>query len=509
MAVRTVNDVKLNVKPIFFCMEHKYYYEGPCRMASGQALEPGFDAMVNGKIYDGFEKAIQFNLKNDERFDVLDPVIVKSTDDWDIKEEWFDEMLADDNVADFYLVSTAFGSNTIVEEFALRTSKPIAANPFKMFGQLFFASSVRRGADIVFALDWDELKRKMLDIRAEKAVRTANILLAPRFDGTKAMVGGTDSFDSLARVRDEIGTNFRFVNIPELMDMMEPVPEGGNHTTPGRITLNLTEEDIAWCEAEADKLIGGASMCQVERQYVINSLKAYKVVDKLMDYYDCSGFSAPCPDSCSTRRLNEQQFTFCLTHSLNLERGVASACEYDVTTALCMLLEMAISGKAAYMGNTLPVPKRPDGTLNWADPKYEVPIDGSTDNLYVTSHSTPTRCFHGLGCHDEYGLRHFALDAGFGAVERHDFDADKGQVITMCRISSDLTQMFIGRGEIVAGLGYDTDNCNNGFVFRVADEHDFFEKQVTFGLHLPLVYGDYVEDLVFIAKRLGLEPVVA
>ena len=136
MAVRTVNDVKLNVKPIFFCMEHKYYYEGPCRMASGQALEPGFDAMVNGKIYDGFEKAIQFNLKNDERFDVLDPVIVKSTDDWDIKEEWFDEMLADDNVADFYLVSTAFGSNTIVEEFALRTSKPIAANPFKMFGQL-------------------------------------------------------------------------------------------------------------------------------------------------------------------------------------------------------------------------------------------------------------------------------------------------------------------------------------------------------------------------------------
>ena len=79
----------------------------------------------------------------------------------------------------------------------------------------------------------------------------------------------------------------------------------------------------------------------------------------------------------------------------------------------------------------------------------------------------------------------------------------------MCRISSDLTQMFVGRGEIVAGLGYDTDNCNNGFVFRVADEHDFFEKQVTFGLHLPLVYGDYVEDLVFIAKRLGLEPVMA
>ncbi len=509
MTVRTVEDVKLYVKPIFFSMEHQYYYEGPCRMASGEALELGFDALINGKIYEGFQKAIQFNLANDDRFCVLDPVIIRSTDDWDIKEAWFEEMLADDQKADFYLINTAFGTNTLIEEFALRTKKPIAANPFKMFGQLCFGSSVRRGADVVFALDWPELKRKMLDVRAEKAVRTANILLAPRFDGTKAMVGGTDTFDSLTQVRDKLGTNFRFVNIHELMDMMEPLPEGGNHTTPGRKTMNLTDEDLAWCEAQADELMGGAQACQIERQYVINSFKAYKTVDKLMDYYDCAGFSAPCPDSCSTRRLNEQQFTFCLTHSLNLERGVGSACEYDVTTVLCMILEMALSGKAAYMGNTLPLPKLPDGTLNWADPKYAVEIEGGTDDLYITSHSTPTRCFHGLDCKDDYELRHFALDAGFGAVERHDFDQDKGQVITMCRISSDLTQMFIGRGTIVAGIGFDTDNCNNGFVFRVADEQDFFQKQVTFGLHLPLIYGDYGEDLAFIAKRLGLEPVLA
>lgn len=509
MPIRTVHDVRLNVKPIFFSMEHKYYYEGPCRMASGEALEPGFDAIINGKIYKGFQQAIDFNLRNDDRFEVLEPVVVKSTDDWDIKEEWFDEMLADDQKADFYLINTAFGTNTLIEEFVLRTKKPVAANPFKMFGQLCFGSSVRRGADIVFALDWNELKRKMLDIRAEKFMREANILLAPRFDGTKAMVGGTDSFDSLTKVRDKWGTNFRFVNLHEVFDMMEPLPEGGNHTTPGRVTMNLTPEELKWCGELADELAKGACDCQVERNYIVNSLKAYKVVDKLMDYYDCSGFSAPCPDACSTRRLNEQQFTFCLTHSLNLERGIGSACEYDITTVLCMLLEMGVAGRAPYMGNTLPLPLNYKGELNWADPKYAVEIEGSKENLYITSHSTPTRCFHGFDSLDDYALRHFALDAGFGAIERHDFDADKGQIITMTRISSDAAQMFIGRGEIVAGIGYDTDNCNNGFVFRVADEHDFFEKQVTFGLHLPLVYGDYVEDFAFIAKRLGLEPVIA
>lgn len=509
MTIRTVRDVKLNVKPIFFGMEHKYYYEGPCRMASGDALQPGFDAIVNGKIYQGFEKAIEFNLRNDERFNVLEPVVITGTDDWDIREEWFEQMLAEDDVADFYLVSTAFGMNTICEEFALRTAKPIAANPFKMYGQLFFGSSVRRGADVVFALDWAELKRKMLCIRAEKVVREANILLAPRFDGTKAMVGGTDTFDSLNQVRDAFGTNFRFVNLHEVMDLMSPLPEGGNHTTPGRITQNITPEEVAWCEQRAAELMDGACECQVKKEFVVNSLKAYKVVDKLMDYYDCSGFAAPCPDACSTRRLNEQQFTFCLTHSLNLERGIGSACEYDVTAVLCMLIEMAVADRAAYMGNTLPLPKDFAGELNWADPKYQVEIEGSHDNLYLTSHSTPTCCFHGFDNRDPYALRHFALDAGFGAIERHDFDADRGQVITMTRISSDLTQMFIGKGEIVAGFGYDSDNCNGGFVFRVADQHDFFEKHVTFGLHLPLVYGDYTEELTFIAERLGLEPVLA
>lgn len=509
MTVRTVNDVKLVVKPVFFAMEHQYYYEGPCRMASGDALEPGFDAIVNAKIYEGMQKAIDFNLRGDDRFEVLETTIVRTTDDWDIKEEWFAEALAQDREVDFYLVNTAFGANTVIEEFALRTDKPLGANPFKMYGQTMFASSVRRGADVIFALSWPELKKKLLCLRAVKAMCTANVLLAPRFGGDKAMAGGTDTFDSLCAARDKFGTNFRYVNVHELMDYMSPLPEGGNHTTPGRKTMNITADEIAECEHAADELMSGACACDIAREFVVNSLKAYKVVDKVMDYYDCSGFAAPCPDACSTRRLNQQQFTFCLTHSLNLERGVGSACEYDVTSVLCMILEMALCGKAAYMGNTLPAPVGPDGEVNFSDPKYAVEIEGDKSNLYLVSHSTPTRCFHGFNAPDAYALRHFALDAGFGAVERHDFDADKGQVITMIRISSDCKELFIGRGEIVAGFGYDSDNCGGGFVFRVADQHDFFEKHVTFGLHLPLVYGDYVDDFVFIAKRLGLTPVVA
>ena len=30
-------DIKLNVKPIFLGIVHKFYYEGPCRFAKGEA----------------------------------------------------------------------------------------------------------------------------------------------------------------------------------------------------------------------------------------------------------------------------------------------------------------------------------------------------------------------------------------------------------------------------------------------------------------------------------------
>ena len=232
MTVRSAKDVKLVVKPVFFAMEHKYYYEGPCRMSSGDALEPGFDAIINGKIYEGMQKALDFNLRNDARFEVLEPAVIRTTDDWDIKEEWFETALADDHIVDFYLVNTAFGANTVIEEFALRTKKPMGPNPFKMYGQLAFASSVRRGADIIFSLSWPELKDKLLCLRAEKALRTANILLAPRFGGDKAMAGGTDTFDSLCLARDTFGTNFRYVNVHELMDYLSPLPEEGHHSRP-------------------------------------------------------------------------------------------------------------------------------------------------------------------------------------------------------------------------------------------------------------------------------------
>ena len=43
----------------------------------------------------------------------------------------------------------------------------------------------------------------------------------------------------------------------------------------------------------------------------------------------------------------------CLSHSLNNEMGLPSACEYDITALICLAILMGVSGKAPYMSNTI------------------------------------------------------------------------------------------------------------------------------------------------------------
>ena len=68
--------------------------------------------------------------------------------------------------------------------------------------------------------------------------------------------------------------------------------------------------------------------------------------------------------------------------------------------------------------------------------------------------------------------------------------------------------MMIARGTVQAGFGYDKANCTEGLIFTVQDAEGYVRTQKYFGLHMPLVLGDYVEELKAVAEVLGLEPVV-
>ena len=504
--IRRGLDVKLNVKPICFGLVHQYYYEGPCRFAKGEALTSEYELILAQELKQKFFDNVKENMP--DCVNVMEPLYLECNDDWRIPEAAFDAMTKDLDQIDVYMISGGIARSALLIELAQRTHKPIIQDPATYADLAAVGACLKnRGLESYEHLTWEEIAARMKALRVRKALKLANIMLAVRFD-SNASKSGNDTFVTLEKVTETFGTKFRFLNIHELMDYMNPLPEGGNYTTPGRLnTPNITPEEIKEAEALADELIAGADDVHIDREHLVTSCKAYVEVKKLLDYHDCCGFTAPCPDLCSTRRVNDAKFTFCLTHSLLNEQGIPSACEYDIDGVLTMLILSTISGMAPYMGNTMPLVYQ-NGTIRPMKRFNIEDLAGVEDltNLYHTSHSTPNRKFRGIdGEKSHYGIRHFAYDQGFGAVFRYDFKKDVGQPITICRLSPDCTKMFIGKGTIVAGGDYDLDNCNGYVVYRVADQEKFFKAQCQVGNHLPIVYGDCAKELEMLAECLGLE----
>ena len=95
-------------------------------------------------------------------------------------------------------------------------------------------------------------------------------------------------------------------------DQTQMVDPSTNPTLPGRIGDNINEDDAKAIREIARDLVRGAEICDVDEEFVFNSVKANYLAKKLMAKLDCNAFTAPCPDMCATRRLNEEQFTLCL-----------------------------------------------------------------------------------------------------------------------------------------------------------------------------------------------------
>jgi len=505
--IRKGSEIRLNVRPVFVGFIHEYFYEGPCRFGKGDSLTPEYDRIMAQSLYKEFQQEVKANMP--EGVNLLDAIYVERTDSWDTKEEMFEKMAQDIENVDLYIFGTGIGRIDILIEFAQRYRKPLIVQP-TLYCQPLIASAAISNRDLeVYAfLDWGDVATQLRVLRVRKVLQKTNMLLCTRFNSTNAF-SANDSFFNLEDVKNRLGVKFRYINVHELLDQMRFASPEGNHTTPGRVTPNLTQAELDEANRLADELLAGADSPQIEREYLVNSLIAYVTVKKNLDLYDCNAFTVPCPDVCSTRRINEMKFTFCLTHSLLNEEGIPSSCEYDINSALSMMVLTNISGNAPYMGNTSPVVLE-NGRPRRLDRFDEHDLAGLEDitNLYYTLHSVANRKLKGINEKaGNYNLRHFAYEQGFGAIFRYDFKQDVGQPITMARFSPNMKKMFIARGEIVGGGGYDSDNCNGYVLFRVASQKEFYKKQSYFGNHIPLVYGDYFEELIRLAESLDIEPV--
>lgn len=504
-------DLKLNVKPVFIDFSHDYVYEGPCRFGQGDALTPQYDRLVNGEIFKGFVDCANKNVPDCVR--LMEPVRAKGYTDEFIVQEPDMELLLKPDETDVYLMTSSGRGCQVFLEFARRCKKPIIYYNEVLFAVTTDVTAMRaRGLEVYPLYDWELGARIFKALYVRKVLANSRALLLNRFSTDFSPVSAQDGFLSLEKASAKLGFKFSVMNIHEYLDQLTVGKVSDNPTTPGRIQQNLTPEDMLEVEKLTDELMEGAVECDMKREDVIPSVKAYYLTKKLLKYRGCNAFSAPCPDMCSTRRLNEERCTLCLTHSLLEEEGIPSACEIDLNVLVCKIILESLTHQATYMGNTCWL-RIVDGKLTAPDFNSVLPEEFEAikdiPNLAVTLHSVANRQLKGYKTPKEaYALRSFAF-SGWGATIRYDFSKDIDTDVTVIRIDPACEKMLVAHGKIKGQFGYKRQNCSTAVIYQVEDAKGFYEKTFNFGSHMALVYGDYVEELKAVGEVLGLEVILA
>ena len=141
MSIIKAEDIRLKVRPVLLGLEHKYFYEGPCRFGQGEALQPGFDKFANEDLYTMFLN--QLDKWKPEGVDVLEPIRVGRTDDWENTLEMWESMrlgMVDADVAFFF---TNIGLDDIVVDFAMRFDTPVIVDPESAFSPITDCAALR------------------------------------------------------------------------------------------------------------------------------------------------------------------------------------------------------------------------------------------------------------------------------------------------------------------------------------------------------------------------------
>lgn len=532
MSVKPIKDIKLNVRPVTVALHHDYVFEGPCRFGEGVQLTADYDQTVNGMISKGFQANLEKEFDLD-KINFLPHVFIDRNEEFLITDEDMAKVAEDIDKVDAFFVCQAIRTYDFVIEMAERFNKPVIISPTFAVDVIATAAIAATGRKIYPVRTLDDVRRHFNVLRVKKMLNHMTVLASARLNSNRSMPSAPDGFLSTEDVTKRMGIRFRYADPHEIIDSTHPISKqemydenSTNPTTPGRIGLNPDDKDMEIIGKITDDFIAGAAECDMERTEIFNSVKAWYVVNKFMDHLDCNAFTIPCPDICATRRLNKERITFCLTHSLNQEFGIPSACEYDLPALVTQAILMGLSGKAPYMGNC-ENGNLPDSDLDsngfWgvggmfkheASRNEDLPFvqkqQKEKGGSYVlVTHAVPNRKFKGFDTENApYAIRSFAR-SGFGATIRYDFKQDAGQVVTLMRIDPLCKKFFIAKGEVVGGIGYKDTNCSEGVFVKIKDHEDFFEKQSYFGNHVPLVYGDYIKELKGLAKEFDMEVVEA
>ena len=472
MSVKSPLEMKVNIKPSLFTLNHINAYKGPCRYGQGYSLTYEYD-VENAKSHFEYFKEEVLGKLDPGKVNFLEPIMMEWHEDFILKEELFEKALEQDNETDYYLIYGLRLSQYFVFQLAKRTDKPITLFPNE--GAISKCDHVEMSAPLLAmgrkevypCIDMDDLRMTVDIIRVKKILKNTRVLF-PLQSGVHSF-GCLSSFLSLEDVTDRFGVGFVH---PYAFQVFQ--------------TIDAMDEDERGKAAEiVDGLVRDAKGVHMPAENIKNDVEFYLAVKKMMDRLECNAFTIPCFEICATQELQRRKLTFCLTHSLLKDEGISSACAGDVCSVITMSMLMALANKAPFMGNTMVMERK--------------------ENQLRILHDVPCRKMKGYEEEDlpiEYVS--FTMD-NWGATMRYDFSLDQGETITMVNLSPDMKKMMVVKGVINGCDDYLTPECKLAMRFKVDDAEQFMKNQKYVGHHFAWVYGDYTGALEQLAEAYGME----
>jgi hypothetical protein len=458
-------DVKLNIKPLYAGMVHSGVWVGPCRPKKTQPPEQ--ERASHKKRFPQQIEKLRRTVGSTAT--VLEPVYYETDDYYDVRggnEKLFAKLDRDKDQVDLYLQFGAVGRcfAALVGE---RYNKPVAI-PYTISGRELSAYLQGKSLEGYTPIDDAELTSLIALLRARKVVRQTKILQIINHPN-KIPRRLPNVITDYGYLEKKFGIRAHLVDFDELADEMRRVRE--------------SEASVEQTRKLADQLINGALDSNIDRDYVVSDVEFYHAVKNLMTKHGCNAFSIDCYEICASRLSEKWKSVPCLTHSLLKDAGYPSACEGDLNALLIMDLLMALTGKAAYMGN----------------------LHFHNEQLFDINHSVPGLKMLGFDEPDlPYQLR-YRIHEGWGTKLQIDFSKIEEKVVTIAQMNPWNDRILAVKGEVVGVDGMDQIYCNPGALIGFPHTKEYFKKQDGYGHHGAMAYGDYTNELQRLCQMLDID----
>ncbi len=462
-------NVEVNVKPVFAQLIHSGPYEGPCRVGAKADLSPDAERQRGRAQFETFTSELSAALP--PRVRLLAPTYLEWHDDFVLPQSELAKLELDIHEADLVLMGPGGLDQYPAISIAHRYSKPV--------GRLGWVGSVdiaaylgSRGMEGYAFLDYAHLSEMLTLFRVRKALQSTRMLVA--VEGNSSVPSGVvSSIWDFEGLKKRYGVDYTCVPARDIVEGMHDLDQGA----------------LEQVEATTNRLLDNAQDVHMSRENVLPSVAFYVATWKALDKYECNAFTIPCFELCAKQVPATSRVTFCLTHTLLKDQGIPSACEADTNVLMAITLLTYLSRQSAFMGNTYLVDR--------------------TENILAVHHDVPGLKMKGIDGPDlPYELRPFTT-GGWGVTVRYDFSRDAGAPVTLARFNPAGTKVLVAKGEIVGSDGFDKVGCSLSAHIKVRDIVDLFHKELDFGHHLAMVYGDYVDPVKQLGQMMGFEVVEA